>query len=166
MKEQTATYALKLAKCAQTQLVARRELPAAATCCCCHFSTAVGALPCTIPAPLCGSLQISNYLGQYQTISRTQKCRVWCCTYASALAYFGAHPARTAPPNTAPHLLTTPPLHLAPHPEGSPYGEPSAVGGGRSHTDSRSLALSTWVVARWWAGQRQGERHVSAKRCV
>ena len=68
-----------------------------------------------------------------------------------------------APPNTAPHLLTTPPLHLAPHPEGSPYGEPSAVGGGgRSHTDSR------FTRALYMGGGRGSGRgkHVRAKRRV
>ena len=48
---------------------------------------------------------------------------------------------------------------LAPHPEGSPYGEPSARAVGdegtalthTTHTESRALALSTWAVgeAAW-----------------
>ena len=112
MKEQTATYALKLAKCAHAASCAKRAA------CCCHllllpFLDSSGRCLARFLLRCCGSLQISNYLGQYQTISRTQKCRVWCCTYASALAYLGAHPARTAPPNTAPHLLTTPALSIS-----------------------------------------------------
>ena len=79
-----------------------------------------------------------------------------------AWSFFPSDPLPHTAPPAAPHLHppeNTPPLHLAPLPEGSPYGEPSAVGGGRSHTDSRSLALSTWVVGGAAAG-----RSTSAQR--